>query len=131
MSGGEQEPWEAAADKVCAAMVKRAPDVLRKAAESLYETMLYDVQDYLRDNVELNLSSQLATAKRQAEEATKRASTLQALLESHEGGLRLLRRAIVEDDPKQEIVLRITDLIREANPLLAKATPLPHEGRDG
>lgn len=82
-------PWEAEADRICAAMVKRAPDAIRKASEALYEQMLYDVQDYLRENVEFNLSSQLAMAEVRAERDKAR---IAALVESLEHAVGLIRR---------------------------------------
>jgi hypothetical protein len=68
-TGGEVERWEAEAERITEAVVKRAPDMLRRATESVYETMLYDVQDYLRENVLFNLSTELSSAKRRADEA--------------------------------------------------------------
>jgi hypothetical protein len=105
--------WKDAADRICAAMVKRAPDAIRKASEALYEQMLYDVQDYLRENVSFNLASELASAKRRAEIAEAQSKRLAALLESHDGALRLLRRAISEGDAKEELLLRVTDMLKE------------------
>ena len=116
--------WEVEADKICAAMIKRAPDAIRKASEALYEQMLYDVQDYLRDNVEFNLSSDLAMAKKRAEVAETKSARLEAMAESHDGALRLLRRAISEGDPKEEIILRVTDMMREVAAALLSSGPI-------
>jgi len=105
-------------------MIKRAPDAIRKASEALYEQMLYDVQDYLRDNVEFNLSSDLAMAKKRAEVAETKSARLEAMAESHDGALRLLRRAISEGDPKEEIILRVTDMMREVAAALLSSGPI-------
>lgn len=118
-----QGQWESAAERICLAMVKRAPDHLRRASEALYEQMLYDVQDYLRENVEFNLSSELAMAKSRASDAESRASRLKAMAESHDGALRLLRRAIAEGDPKEELLLRVTDMLREVTSALSPTSP--------
>lgn len=125
MSAGDGEgvkAWEAEADRICAAMVKRAPDAIRKASEALYEQMLYDVQDYLRENVSFNLASELASAKRRAETAEAQSKRAAAVLESHDGALRLLRRAISEGDPKEELLLRVTDMLKE----ILSAAQEPH-----
>lgn len=111
--------WEDEAERICLAMVKRAPDHLRRASEALYEQMLYDVQDYLRDNVDFNLSSELAMAKSRASDAEARAARLKAFAENHDGALRLLRRAISEGDPKEELLLRVTDMLRETTAALS------------
>ncbi|MFN7611461.1 MAG: hypothetical protein ACK5QX_11090, partial [bacterium] len=44
---------------LCAAVEKRVEATARKAAESLYEGLLYDTQDYLRENVNYNLKAEL------------------------------------------------------------------------
>lgn len=105
--------WETEAERICLAMVKRAPDAIRRASEALYEQMLYDVQDYLRENVEFNLSSELAMARTRASNAEAQAVRLKAMAESHDGALRLLRLAISEGDQKEELLLRVTDMLRE------------------
>ena len=66
---GELEPWEVGAERICEAMLARAPIAIRRAAENLYEALLFDVQDYLRENVHYNLSAELAMAKRVARAA--------------------------------------------------------------
>ncbi|CAB4157351.1 hypothetical protein UFOVP679_17 [uncultured Caudovirales phage] len=66
---GELEPWEDGAERICEAMLARAPIAIRRAAENLYEALLFDVQDYLRENVHYNLSAELARAKREEVDA--------------------------------------------------------------
>lgn len=61
---GELESWEVGAERICEAMLARAPIAIRRAAENLYEALVFDVQDYLRENVHYNLSAELAMAKR-------------------------------------------------------------------
>lgn len=56
------EPWEPAAEAMCAEVIKRAEVTCRKATDELYEGLLYSVQDYLRENVTLNLSGELERA---------------------------------------------------------------------
>lgn len=51
--------WNVAAEKLCAAMDHRAAQLAKRASEHLYEDFLYSVQEYLRDNTEFNLSSEL------------------------------------------------------------------------
>lgn len=60
-SGSERE-WMEAAEAVCAEVVKRAEATCRKATDELYEGLLYSVQDYLRENVTLNLQGELDRA---------------------------------------------------------------------
>lgn len=59
----EATDWETAADSLCGEMLKQAPGQVRKVADTLYETLLDTVQDYLRDNVGYNLSGELRRAK--------------------------------------------------------------------
>lgn len=66
---GELEPWEVGAERICEAMLSRAPIAIRRAAENLYEALMFDVQDYLRENVHYNLSAELAMAKRNEADA--------------------------------------------------------------
>lgn len=63
------EDWKAGADRICDEMLKTSPKAVRRLADSLYETLMNDVQDYLRENVEYNLSSELARARNEAEAA--------------------------------------------------------------
>ena len=111
-------PWEPAAEAICAAMVKRAPDAIRRASEALYEQMLYDVQDYLRENVEFNLSSELASAKHRAKCAEAESAVLRSALDSQDGAMILLRRAIQVGDPQSELLLRVSDALRDCRAAL-------------
>ena len=56
------EAWEPVAEAMCAEIIKRAEVTCRKATDELYEGLLYSVQDYLRENVMLNLSGELDRA---------------------------------------------------------------------
>lgn len=80
--------WKTAADAICAEVLKRAPNVMRKASEALYEGLMYDVQDYLRENVDFNLKQDLMRAQQQADEAkaisTELRKVLSALIEEHD-----------------------------------------------
>lgn len=60
---GEGGDWTLAADELCRAVEKRVEATARKAAESLYEALLYDTQDHLRENVDYNLKAELDWAK--------------------------------------------------------------------
>lgn len=114
-------PWEAEADRICAAMVKRAPDAIRRASEALYEQMLYDVQDYLRENVEFNLSSELASAKHRAKCAEAESAALRSALDSQEGAMILLQLGIRAGDPQSELLLRVSDALRNCRAALSRA----------
>jgi hypothetical protein len=138
----ETPAWEHEADRICAAMVKRAPDALRKASEALYEAMLYDVQDYLRENVDFNLSHELARAKERVSRAESASACLAAEVER-------LREALepftdidtegCEDMPEETRVVikigqRVTDYttrlihFRRARAALSPTPPADKEG---
>lgn len=72
------EVGEAVATAALEAFKARAPEVVRKAAEDLYETILYDAQDYLVDNVTFNIAARIESADRQARLDRQRASELTA-----------------------------------------------------
>lgn len=57
---GGAEPWEAGADAICAAMAERSVKSIKRVSEDLYEAMMNDVQDWLRENVTYNLSGELS-----------------------------------------------------------------------
>ena len=63
---GEGGDWTLAADELCRAVEKRVEATARKAAESLYEALLYDTQDYLRDNVNYDLKAEIEAARGEA-----------------------------------------------------------------
>lgn len=56
-------PWEGAADELCNAMVRRSGPHVQRLAERLYEELLNDTQDFLRDNARFNLSGELQRAQ--------------------------------------------------------------------
>lgn len=78
--------WEVAADAITARMLTNAEGVLKRASESVYENMLYDVQSYLRENIDFNLKSELDRARSQEAEA-------KANLEQMRGVLRQCQQA--------------------------------------
>ena len=51
--------WNSAADSICAAMNDRASQLAKRASEDLYESFMHAVQDYLLDNAQFNLSSEI------------------------------------------------------------------------
>lgn len=59
--------WEEAADKICAAVEERAKTTARMASESIYEQIMRDTQDYLRSNVDFNLSSELSMLRNRSQ----------------------------------------------------------------
>ena len=59
----EPTNWTHAADDLCSAMLKQAPMHIEKISDALYEGLLNDVQAYLRENVDYNLSHELRRAK--------------------------------------------------------------------
>jgi hypothetical protein len=69
MTASQKVDWEEAADAICSRMLTNADGVLRKASEAVYENMLYDLQAYLRENVDFNLKSELERARSQEAEA--------------------------------------------------------------
>lgn len=59
--------WVDAADKICAKVEFQIDVTARKAAESIYLSVLESTQDYLRENVGFNLSSELSALRRDNE----------------------------------------------------------------
>lgn len=81
--------WEQAAAEICAAVENIAAKIARNAANNLYETVMTSVQDYLRENVEFNLSSELQgyadTARRlrdENEQLKRRADLVEPMVEA-------------------------------------------------
>lgn len=68
--------WKDAANRLCAAMLDQAPSQVQKIADTLYGTLLDTVQDYLRENVDYNLSAELMRAKRDEAEANRALQTV-------------------------------------------------------
>jgi hypothetical protein len=87
-SGQARTPidWSTAADEICSATAQAAPKMLRRVADDLYEGLLHDVQDYLRENVAFNLSSELARAQRETAEARDALRSVAEALGSFRGG---------------------------------------------
>lgn len=81
--------WEEAADKICAAVEKRAKTTARTASESIYEQIMRDTQDYLRSNVDFNLSSELSMLR-------NRSQRVHALNEALVKALENVQRLIAE-----------------------------------
>jgi hypothetical protein len=84
-------PWQTAADQICTVMEKRVAVTARRAAETLYETVLTDTQDYLRENVDFNLNNELSTLRstcdRLRKEAADRESAVEGLVKALGDGL--------------------------------------------
>lgn len=79
--------WVIAADAITARMLETAEGTLKKASEAVYENMLYDVQSYLRENIDFNLKSELDRARSQELEA-------KAALNAMRGVLRQCQKAL-------------------------------------
>ena len=82
-------PWEQAASEICKTVESAVANTTRKTAEEFYETVMVSVQDYLRENVEFNLSSKLQgyadTARRlrdENEQLKRRADLVEPLVEA-------------------------------------------------
>ena len=80
-------PWEQAASEICKTVESAVANTTRKTAEEFYETVMVSVQDYLRENVEFNLSSKLQgyadTARRlrdENEQLKRRADLVEPLV---------------------------------------------------
>lgn len=91
------EPWETGADAICAAMIERSAKSIKRVSEDLYETMMIDVQDWLRENVTYNLSSELSRRDHAI-------ASLKALLSTAERqrdeAVRALERIAADDEPE-------------------------------
>jgi len=61
-----QLDWTEAAEGLCLTVEKRIEATARKAAEELYSALLYDTQDYLRDNTRLNLQGEIDSGRAEA-----------------------------------------------------------------
>ncbi len=53
-------PWGVGAERICEAMLARSPRAVRRVTESLYEDLMNDVQDWLKENVDYNLSGEIS-----------------------------------------------------------------------
>lgn len=64
------DDWAKIGDDAAMAALKafqrRAPDILRRAADDLYESILYAAQDYLVENTTYNIASRIEAVSRQA-----------------------------------------------------------------
>lgn len=66
---GEGKPeieWDDVSKPVLDAIAERLGPLVKRAADDLYERLLYDVQDNLTDNATFNIGSRIASADRQA-----------------------------------------------------------------
>lgn len=61
------QPWEDVADDVTGAIEKAVQPLLRKAVDEIYSGLLDATQDYLKDNLALNIASRIDAAERQAD----------------------------------------------------------------
>jgi len=84
----EQSPhdWKDAAASLCAHVEPHLAVVLRKASDDFYAGLLDDVQAYLRDNADFNLSSLLAAARRETDEAREALASVAEALGTHRSG---------------------------------------------
>lgn len=111
----ELQPWEVGAEAICDAMIARAPKAVRRLSEDLYEGLMNDVQDWLRDNVSYNLSSELARRDHEIAVLKDQRADLLAVVEA----LRLNRASIYTDEPFRGALLKLFDMADAAH---AKAT---------
>jgi hypothetical protein len=59
MSEASKMKWQQAAEGICQVAEGLISSTVRKAADDIYASVMETVQDYLRENVEFNLSSKL------------------------------------------------------------------------
>jgi hypothetical protein len=124
LHGGEAEraAWEGHAEAAIKAVEAAIAPRLKRAAESVYDDLLYTVQDYLLENVLYNVKANIAAADRQAlydrtraAQAERRCDTLQSLL----------REAVSNyDDDRQSGDLE-ADWVARARAALQLADPQP------
>ncbi len=88
--------WPLAANQLCSAVEGKISETARRAAESIYEAVLESTQDYLRDNVVFNLSSQLAALHRETESLRAVADAARLTNSELVNALKLLRSLINE-----------------------------------
>lgn len=62
----EEPDWKAAADAMVVALIPRLEAGLKKAAETIYDEVLYTAEEHLKDNVQYNIQSAIDSATRQA-----------------------------------------------------------------
>lgn len=111
----ELQPWEAGAEAVCAAMLARAPKAVRRLSEDLYEGLMNDVQDWLRENVSYNLASELHRRECEIELLKSQRADLLAVVKA----FRLNKRSIHTDEPFRGALAK---LFKMADDAIAKAT---------
>lgn len=72
--------WEKAAPEICEKLLAQMPDVLSRITGDIYERLMRETQDYLQENVEFNLKSQLDAANRQAQADREARTSLESEL---------------------------------------------------
>lgn len=90
------EAWEATATAALEAVKAALEPHLKRASESLYEDLLYTVQDYLLDNVIYNVRQQIAAADRQANLDRRRAAEAEHENEALRGVIYRAARVLAE-----------------------------------
>lgn len=80
-----EKPTPEEIGKACAAMLnpKEFEPFVKRAAEDFYERIMYNVQDYLRENTEYNISSELDAARSREIKLLKHLRAIDDLLGVH------------------------------------------------
>ena len=129
------QDWRGAADGLCAEMLKQAPAQARKVADTLYETLLDTVQDYLRENVDYNLSADLKRAKRGEDCANNSLRLVAVAVDVEVKGFPNYPTPAMIADLCIAKVERIAETMEALNAALAKAvaaqSPTEQPGTDG
>jgi len=86
------EDWKIGAERICEAMQERSPREIRRLTETVYESLMNDVQDYLRENVEYNLAGELSMRDREIETLKAEKSALVMALTSSVNSISTMMR---------------------------------------
>jgi GTP cyclohydrolase II len=108
--------WKTAAANICDAMQERATQVATRASEDLYEHMMLSVQDYLRDNVRFNLSSEILGKNSEIARLKDEKANRDALFNEAEEALEKCERALTQVSG----VVVVNEELRRARAILSK-----------
>lgn len=113
--GVSGDPWQEAADQICTAVEARTEKTAREAAEALYSQIMTDTQDYLRSNINFNLSSEISSLEFRNKKLKEREGALVKALDIFLGG----------DDRFQVAVggnpIAVDEMLNSARALIASA----------
>lgn len=101
----------------------RFEPMVRRASEDIYERLMHDVQSYLKDNIEFNISAEIDCARIEIARLRKENADLLALVKKMAG---ISRSILAEADDLDLIAMPSLDRLRAT---LTEATAIMGEGK--